>query len=323
MKKYPIPYDPSWEVIDSSKLKAFMACPRSFFFEYLLGWRLVKRNIHLVFGSAVHLGFEIIAKGNYEESTIVPAFNAFMSEYRSEFPDIQDKDNAPKNPGNALQAFVGFIEDYGDALKEETLLYTETAGRVPIDNSGRTISFRIDKIARKKSGELYILDYKTAQRKTQTWADQWLQDFSLGTYLHACKFFIGDVNLMEIFGIFLYKAKNKDRKWGSIDFMTVPIRKHLGDFNEWLSIANQVYDELEENLLALEKEDPTTPLMTCFPKNVTSCTKYSGCSYLQICYNWKNPILRGEDPPSDFLIEFWNPLTYEEKASCVLKTDRG
>ena len=33
----PIPYHPSMEILDSTKIKTYQQCPRLFFYEYALG----------------------------------------------------------------------------------------------------------------------------------------------------------------------------------------------------------------------------------------------------------------------------------------------
>jgi hypothetical protein len=52
--------------IDASMRSSFAACPRKFFFQYLLRKVPVGTSIHLTFGGAMARGLEITRKAFYE-----------------------------------------------------------------------------------------------------------------------------------------------------------------------------------------------------------------------------------------------------------------
>ena len=80
----------SWNIIDSTKLNAFLECPRSYFYEYILGWRSEAPNLHLEFGKAWHLAMEHLILHGYDETSIKDAYLKFHEHYRSHFPELLD-----------------------------------------------------------------------------------------------------------------------------------------------------------------------------------------------------------------------------------------
>ena len=86
-----------WDVLDSTKIKAYLECPRKFFYEYVVGWRSIEPNIHLEFGKAWHLAMEHLLVKGYEDEELVQAYTLFHNHYRKYFPEVMDDVYAPKN----------------------------------------------------------------------------------------------------------------------------------------------------------------------------------------------------------------------------------
>ena len=87
----PIPSSPTHRIVDGSKLKRFMECPRAFFYEYLLGWRSERPNNHLVFGTAFHEALEHILLNGYTRAIADDAFEKFLTSYRTVFEPHTDE----------------------------------------------------------------------------------------------------------------------------------------------------------------------------------------------------------------------------------------
>lgn len=304
----------SWSIIDSTKLNNFLECPRSYFYEYILGWRSESPNLHLEFGKAWHLAMEHLINNGYEDKSVGEAYTLFYNHYRQFFPDIMDEVNAPKNPANALRALVQYCREYYD--DKFTPIYTEIAGTVPIDE-GKALHFRMDSILQMPDGMMFSREHKTGSQLSRQWTDQWSLSIQTGTYNHVlyCLFPAEQVWGVEINGVFFQKKENK--------FMRVPARRNLSMMNVWqwnvCHVMNMI--DFETNRMYDVKE--SDEVMEAFPMNPTNCTKYFGCKYHDFCMAWANPIQRCDEIPTGFKVEYWNPKDEETKAKHVFNLEKN
>lgn len=297
----------SWNIIDSTKLNTFLECPRSYFYEYILGWRPESPNLHLEFGKAWHIAMEHILIHGYDENSIAAAYLLFLEHYRKFFPETMDDVNEPKTPSNALKALVQYCTIY----KDDKFIpkYTEIAGTVPIDDK-RVLHFRMDSIL-EIEGMIRSREHKTGSQLSRQWIDQWSLSLQVGTYNHVlyCLYPHEEVWGVEINGTFFQKKENK--------FQRVPARPNIGMMNSWhwtvLHIFNMI--DFETNRLMDVKE--SDPVMQAFPCNPTNCTKYFGCRYHDFCMAWSNPLQRCDEVPQGFKEEWWNPAEEETTANIV------
>lgn len=299
---------PTWAVIDSSKLQAFMACPRSYFFEYVLGWRPDKVSNHLHFGTAWHIAMEILLREGFSPEAAVRAYDGFLETYRSS-PDFQsDTDDlfTPKNPERAFLAIALYAKKYADDLQKYEVMHTEVSGTVAIDEN-RVLYFKMDSIMRElSSNKIVSLEHKTGS-STWGWDLQWGLKTQIGTYTHCLysMFGVPDVKGVIVNGTFFKKVKKFDAN--SIDFMRVPVYKTPAHMKQWLYTTNYYIDQLMREFELVLEHPEDIDVLTAFPCNTESCTKYGGCPYLNLCLSWSNPLARLHSAPSGFKVEFWDP----------------
>lgn len=296
---------PTWEILDSSKIQTFMDCPRRYFYEYVLAWRPDAPNNHLIFGDAWHKALEILMLGNYSDESLVQAMQEFETTYRARLPEGTDEIFAPKTPANAFKALVEYCSHYpGD--KQEHILHTEIGGRVAI-GPNRFITFRCDAIL-EKNGIVFAREHKTTGRSfSQLWSDQWELSFQVGTYSFALHCLFPEVQscAVEVNGTAFLKTK--------ISFLRVPVYKGPSNLNTWLFTANHYFDRIQDEHHFLETSSEDDSVLTAFPMNPQSCTKYLGCPYHDLCVNWANPLQHLNFIPEGFAIEYWNPLDRDIK----------
>jgi len=301
------PHD-SWKIIDSTKLNSFIDCPRSYFYEYILGWRSEAPNIHLEFGKAWHLAMEHLINNGYENESISAAYKLFLDHYRQFFPEIMDEANAPKNPANALRALVQYCEEY----KEDrfTPIYTEIAGTVPVDD-GKVLHFRMDSVLESQDGMIFSREHKTGSQLSRQWTDQWALAIQTGTYNHVlyCLYPAEQVWGVEINGVFFQKKENK--------FQRVPARRTLPIMNSWQWTVCHFMNMIEFETKRMFDVKESDEVMEAFPCHPTNCTKYFGCRYHDFCMAWANPISRCDEIPLGFKTEWWNPAEEESTAKHV------
>jgi len=299
---------PTWKVIDSSKVQAYLECPRMYFYRYILGWQsAMKIHNDKEFGRAWHKGMAYLAEHNHEYSNenILGAYNEFLEDYRKDFSEEEDSMFAKKNAQRALQAYISYADRWPDDSKMFETIYVEVAGSVSIHPELPPLYFRIDTVARlRNNNKVIILERKTGTNPGESWSNQWMLKTQVGTYMHVayCLFPEDEVYGALIDGTFFgTKTKfNHDR---------VDIKRSKLDMQVWSWNTMQHIDSIMNEMEYLKQPDVySNPVMECFPMNTESCTKYWGCLYHNLCTSWANPLQRiGEEPELGFVKEFWDP----------------
>ena len=299
-------YHPSWDVTDSTKINAYLECPRKYFYEYVLGWRQDTSKHDLEFGEAWHQAMEFLLNNGYDSDAVAGAYDAFMKHYRQHFSEETDDQYAPKNPFNAFRALCAYTVQYADDLSKYRTIYTEVAGSVPVMEN-KNIHFRIDAIMQDAStDEYFCLEHKTTKRGGRTWVDQWALSIQCGTYAHALYCLYGPE---KVYGVRVNGAIFKK----DLEFQRVPVKKTLGSMNVWHATVCHVLMAIERDFKTLSITKPTDRVMEAFPLNPTACTKYWGCPYHDFCTCWNNPVAKCSDIPDGFVIDRWDPSDREAK----------
>jgi hypothetical protein len=311
---------PTWSVLDSTKLDDYMQCPRRYFYRYVLGWRPEAENSHLIFGQAWHFAMQHLLEYGYAPESIALAFAKLNDYYRSIFPENTDEVYYPKVPARALEALAKYCIVYRE--DRFNVLYTEIAGTVPINTNGRKMHFKMDSILEDLNNEGLVtsLEHKTAKDFGRTWVDKWAQAIQPGTYNHAlyCLYPEERVWGVKINGTAFFK--NVSRKEGdNVAFKRVPARRTYDMLNDWLFTVNAWYDELERDMNKLLGGAENDNVLQCFKKNPVSCTDYFGCTYLYLCTTWPNPLHYLDSLPSGFKIEHWDPRVLEDESKYIVR----
>lgn len=309
----------TWSVIDSSKIQEYMSCARSYFFKYMLGWQQERPNIHLEFGSAIHLAMEYMLtngedlprKVNYTAETILGAYNLFEEYYRNVFPESDDDANSPKIPSNVLLGLPQYAKKYRH--DNFTVLYTEVAGAVMVDKD-RTLYVLIDSICKDEYG-VFSLENKTTKSITSSWCNQWKQKLQVGAYTHVlhCMFPDEEVAGVTINALSFHdppKRKANGELYANAkdnEFMRVNIRKTNEKMEDWLNTVNIWMRSIEQSIGLLSHDSDSNIVMRSFPKNTESCTKYFGCPYIDYCDAWPNPLQHINSLPAGYTCRFWDP----------------
>jgi len=305
-------------IIDSTKLKAFQKCPRAFFYEYILHWTPDHSRVHLNFGEAWHSAMESLLSslqqhGSYEPG-VEEAMKAFLKTYHRYFSVSEDGANAPKDSKNALQALAEYVLRYEENDKMFKVLYTEVAGRVPID-ANRWIHFKIDAILQGPGG-VVVMDHKTSGQMYDAWKHEFTLSVQIGTYIHLLNCIYDD----NVYGAIINGAFF--RKKGN-DFLRVPLRytsdlslSWLTTVRTYLQIINDEYDLLTS---CTESDD----VMIAFPLNPQSCCAWFHlCPYHALCSSWANPLQHTDRGcPPGFIKHHWDPREQEERAKFVFNGD--
>lgn len=308
---------PEWNLLDPSKLNTLEECPRRFFYEYLLGWREDRVNKHFVFGSAWHLAMEYISWNGFSPESLNQAYKLFLNYYRSYFGEETDLDNAPKNPANAKLALFEYAALYGERdTRDYKTLHTELFVRVPINNSGRLMVGRLDKIRKHYERGIEGADYKTSTKRTNSVDIEWKLSLQMNFYYHVLKIAYPGENIFGIMVdiVYFYKRQQANEVTKNIP-IRIPIRKENDMHQAFLSDLNTVVDFLDWNMEGLSKSSPDDVVLSAFPRRTKSCVNRYGylCPFSSLCMGWSNPLKFCSEPPLDFKVEHWNPRTPDEK----------
>lgn len=313
-----IEYHPTFDILDSSKIQAYMQCPRKYFFEYILGWRSELPNLHLEFGEAFHQALEVLAQEGYEHEAVMHAFNKFSDHFRKEYVEIMGDDHKKKNLANAYTTLSEYVINYASDVDDFKITDTEVAGKVAISlNPTRYLTFRIDEACYGKIFEKtghFIFEHKTGSSLNSLWYDQWLQKTQIGTYYHAARCLLPGEDFLGIVvnGIFpaapIRKKLNGELYAGDKGPQFGRRLYHRTDaqMEAWRLTTIDWYDSIVKDTELAMKVTPDEPIMTCFRKCTESCVNYNNpCAYKDFCHAWPNPT--GRVLQSGFILEYWNP----------------
>ena len=301
---------PSWQIIDSTKLKRYQECHRAYLFEYIFGWRSSQAYNDLAFGGAWAKAMEVLRKHGYSNDAITLAYMAFLEHYRGEgFDEESDELFFPKTPARALGAMAEYVELYSDDLRKYQVIHSEVAGSVPVSKN-RVMYFKCDSILH--SDELGYLSHedKTTKSINRMWQDQWPLSTQVGCYSHVLYCLYPE---NEVFGVVIngtgFKPVKGTRGAAMYDFARISCRQSLDQMEAWLAETNLYLDELDQDMDWLADCEPDDRLMIAFKRNPQSCTKYRGCGYHHFCVSRTNPLsLFAQGLPIGFKVEHWNPM---------------
>lgn len=290
---------PTWHVHDATKLKAYMTCPRKYFFEYVLGWRLDYPQHDLVFGEAWHRAMAHILEHGY--GSFESAINdAFLPYYRTSFGPETDIERAPKNPGYALDTMIEYVKKYS---KEDTFKvnHIEVYGTVNVTDQDK-LHFRLDSVCIDDRG-VFCLEHKTTKMDTATWDAEWAMSMQTSLYNHVLLCMYG---FQQTYGIVVNGSVF--RKSGPA-FKRVHVRPSVDMMQAWLQDTRGLITQLKINFDAMLAPGATDEkVMPCFRRNTEACTKYNRvCPYHAFCTVWPNPLQRCDEVPFGFILDRWNP----------------
>lgn len=282
-------------IIDSTTINTFIQCPRRMFFNYRLHWRPTQPSIHLEFGIAWHLAKEHII---LHPDDIKGAMEKFLEHYRQFYPSSADAANAPKNPGNALDALITYQERL--KLTDREVLHTEVGGIAPLADDV-DVAFKIDAIVRYPDGGIWVVDHKTGSRLTQSWTDGWITSPQLCIYTHVANHFFGEDNVKgaRVEGTIFRKHDH--------EHLEVPVRKTKESYGSLFWSILHTVDLIKWNIQAEEAASPDDDILTAWPMSPNSCFDFGRkCPYFDYCTTWSNPL--GRKCPMEFEVREWNPL---------------
>ena len=306
---------PSWGVTDSSKLGTYLECPRKFFLRHRLGLSPVPSSRHLDYGIAVHAGFARLYRAAMDgrpwgDDVLKEAADEMERTYRlTGRGPAEDMDSGSKTPGAFRAALPRYAELWGDDATRWEILAIEEAFHVTLP-SGRMIAGRMDVVARRRTdGALIAVEHKTTGRVDLNWLWQWDLSHQVGTYDYALRMLYPGQLVLGV----LINAVVCPRV-GKLTFDRMLVMRGVDEARAWSALIERALSDIEwdDREITMNKTAPEE----AFPMNPTSCNKYNGCEYINICRSCPLPDRAVKEvesgPPDGFEISWWNPLEDEE-----------
>lgn len=292
-----------YQVLDSTKLQCYQACPRQYFFEYVLGWRADRQSNHLVFGQAWHSALEHIYKNGMKPESIYDGFQEFLKVYRQEFPDNTDEWFGGKSPAAALQGLIEYANQNVEDVYRYKVLATEVSDNLPITEQD-SIVVKLDAVLQNvDTGRITIMEHKTGSAAGQWWARQWHLSLQVGAYIAACNHFyeVEDTPCI-VDGTFFLKTKRT--------FQRELVMRSQESLLNWANTVLSLINRIERDFEILADEDgESCRTQKSFPQNPGACSNYGGCQFHDLCTCVANPVEAAANGrmPGGFKEYWWEP----------------
>jgi hypothetical protein len=323
-------------VLDATKLKDYITCPRKFFYAYVLGLQPSIKSHHLGFGAALHEVLAYIYENCLDHrgpEGIIPALEEWgagvlpkalepgLKVFDEELKEFDDQDLYPKTKKRLIESVVEYINNYKQDRENYIALDIETAGTVIISSSPeRWVYFKMDAVlGDRRNGDIWAKEHKTGSNPSPQWQMQWELNFQIMIYAYALFMYYGERSKGVIVNSIHYKKKKSAPYF---EFVRIPYQKNLNQLSDFIEELNVVIDGLEGQFELLSSKKISDPSMPCFPRHTESCSKYFGCPYHRLCTTTRNPLQFQEFMPSGFTTRFWDPREKTEKARKVLGPER-
>jgi len=321
-----IPYQSAWDILDSTKLKDFMRCPRYCMYRHIFGWNTDNPSNHLIFGRAFHEAMEYLLLHGYDHKSLIKAHELMVENYRKDLPEETDELFEPKTPKNAFFALAAYCDKYKDDLKLNDVLHTEIAGSITIGKD-KKIYFRMDSLLKSKAtGKVFSLEHKTGSG-LWLWEERWGLSTQVGTYTHVlnCLYPVDDVLGVILNSVHFLRNKSswkdlntlgKTTKKLPFDLFRLYSPRTTAQMRVWLENVNYYYDAYFNEINILLNSSKDANVLTAFPLNENSCISYGKvCEYQDFCLAWPNPLKKFDQVPLGFKKEIWNPMEQDCKTT--------
>ncbi len=299
--------------VDSTSLGAYKTCPRFYFQSIVLGFQPKSESVHLTFGLLMHGGVERYyhakASGQSAEDALDTALEwALKATWNSNLNRPWDSGDSYKNRYTFLRTLVGYLDTYGPNDPLETLVLDSGKPAVELSfsfDSGFSskstgepflICGHLDRLAL-LNGEPYISDVKTtkSEMNIRFWS-QFNPHNQFGIYLLAGEI----VYKLPVKGLIVDGAQVLV---GSSRFARQLITKDKFQMDEFYRATGQWIERMEASAEdSARSKDPAS----AYPMNETSCTKYNGCDFLEVC--GRSPVSRQRLLETQFKRRTWDPL---------------
>lgn len=277
---------------DYTSMNDFMTCRRLYDLRHNRGYRAKRPATALAFGGAIGKALD----SWYTDKDTAKAVSVFKAEYKE---DLETDDKRTHAMGTWI------LENYDRQYRDQPweLVHTEMTFKHPLPN-GNSLIGRVDKVIR-WGNTLWGVDHKTTSQlggQFFNFAEPNLQfpgySWALIQKGYDVKGFVVDAILVAK-GLLPGPKKNAN--------LTPTARYDIYHKPEILAEWMDTVHKIQADIKGCEDTG------TWYP-NFTACqTKYGDCEYRRVCKEDQD--IRQRVLDMDYVIDFWNPLTFHEAAA--------
>jgi hypothetical protein len=267
---------------DSTTIGALKTCPRLYYLSIIEGWQPKNENIHLRFGIECHTALQSYdirrALGDNHDDALASVVSDMIQRIEDWDPDRDTKAGNYKNPNTLLQLVIDWIDHYKD---DPAKTYLRQDGTPAVELSFRfelglgpaaapdqpyIICGHLDRVV-EFNGQLMIVDHKTTTTTlSQYYFDQYEPHNQMTLYTLAGKIVLD----APIRGVIIDAAQIK---------LSDP-----NTFQRGFTYRTQdQLDEWAESLIVYLDQAESYAISGVWPMNDSSCDKYGGCKFREIC----------------------------------------
>lgn len=302
-KVWPFP-----EVWDSTMRSAYLSCPRKFYWEFLRGYSMSERSIHLHFGAAYARGLEEWRIGVWEHG--LSARDALWPAVRALVIEWGDGEDVPEDDYKNLTSCLLLLEAHTRAYAPATDIvqpYLDSEGKAAIEytfaipipevlhpTTGQPIIYagRFDMMGVYNHSDIVVVDDKTTRQMGPSWSKQWLMRGQLIGYCWAAQQYGLPVLMACVRG-----AKITKKELSFADAFPQYNQQMVDNWYKQLVFdLKQAIQSWETQYWAMDFAD--------------ACGAYGGCSFSLLC-TAVDPVKWLE---SHYKRRHWNPLAADPTA---------
>lgn len=296
------------QVIDSTMRGNFTACPRQFYFGYVLGLSSPRLSIHLHFGACFAAGLEAFRREFYTDfgarhdprEQHARALNVGFRKIILEWGDYPPEDDDYKTLWSCLAALDFYFEHHGPAtdpllpyIKEDGTPAVEFSFTLPLDinhpETGEPLIYagRFDMLG-VMNDMFFVVDEKTTKALGASWSSSWTMRAQFKGYAYAARQHGFNVQGTIVRGVAIRKT--------GFDCADALVPTSNWDLDRWYTQLNRDV----RRMLELWHEG-------YWDQNLDStCSSYGGCSFVPLCSTDAEQAATIME--EEYRVRRWNPL---------------
>lgn len=300
---------------DSTSIKLLYECPQKYYLTMIEGWTTTEQSVHLAFGAAVHSAIEAY---EYAKVDGQDPMMAMLDSLEASAQTLPKDPQGYKTLPNLFRTMIWYQEQFKDDLFQTVILANgepavEVSFKLPLDET-YTLSGHLDKIV-SLDDEWYIMDHKTSKASLGNYFfSKFANDIQFTVYAIAGHgLFPGKIKGIEINGMAVQKTQSV--------FARAQTRRDQSVLGEFLTeFSGKLRNELAPYAKEAERRaglnlDPAA----AFPHNWTSCDKFGGCPFADICKLAPDQRSRWLEGSFTRRQELWDPAVSRGRAATRAK----
>lgn len=327
-EEVPSPFLPGTKIQwawDASSLSMAKRCPREYYYGQILGLRRKYKAAPATFGGAFAKALE-----TYEIARPKMGHGGALSDAMQAAVVASEgmEDHKTRTKDALMRSVAAYLNKHeSDSL--ETVLKTDgepavelhfkvPLGKILVDGASEAVFCGyMDRVVRFQENP-YVLDNKTtgASISTEKGSENYFRNFTPDNQVTGYTYAAREAFGIPVKGVIIDAMQIAKTKTEFARQIIGRTQKQVAEWRRGLNWWVRQATASSEALLSAKTEDER---LDAFPMNETSCHKYGGCPYRNIC--GKDPSVRQAFLDTDFETREWNPLVPRTKGTIASQAE--